>query len=62
MRRELDAHNASLVDARRGEGVTVSLRLPDANAAAFVARLNDAGLGRVVWLEDGSASSDRDET
>lgn len=61
LRRELDAHGASLVDAQRGEGVTVTLRLPEANAAAFVARLNDAGQGRVLWLEDNSASSGRDE-
>ncbi len=55
LRRELDAHGATLVDARRGDGVTVSLRLPEANAAAFVARLNDAGQGRVAWLDGADA-------
>lgn len=55
LRRELDAHGASLVDAQRGDGVTVTLRLPEANTPAFVARLNDAGQGRVAWLKDDGA-------
>lgn len=55
LRRELYAHGASLVDAQRGDGVTVTLRLPEANTPAFVARLNDAGQGRVAWLKDDGA-------
>lgn len=62
LRRELDAHGASLVDAQHGDGVTVSLRLPEAHADALVARLNDVGQGRVLWLKDGNGpSSGRDE-
>lgn len=60
LRRELDAHGARLIDARHGDGVTVSLRVPDAGVDALIARLNDAGQGRVVWLED-EAPSGRDE-
>ncbi len=52
LRRELDAHGAQLLDARHGEGVTVTLLLPEAHAVALVARINDAGLGKVVWLKD----------
>lgn len=49
LRRELDAHGAVLLEATHGDGVSVALRLPEANADALVARLNDAGQGRVVW-------------
>ena len=56
LRRELDAHGASLIDAQHGEGVSVSLRVPESGAHALAARLNDAGQGRVVWLKDEAAS------
>ena len=49
LRRELDAHGAELLDASHGEGVAVELQLPQANAAAMIARLNDAGHGQVLW-------------
>jgi len=52
LRRELEAHAARLLDAAHGEGVTVRLQLPAGNAAALMARLNDAGQGKVVWLND----------
>ncbi len=52
LRRELEAHAARLLDAAHGEGVTVRLQLPAANAAALVARINDAGQGQVVWLDE----------
>ena len=52
LRRELPAHDAQLLDAVHGEGVTVSLQLPEARADALVARLNDAGQGKVVWLDE----------
>ncbi len=51
LRRELDTHAARLLEAAHGEGVTVRLQLPEGNAAALVARLNDAGQGKVVWLD-----------
>ena len=49
LRRELEAHAAHLVEAQHGEGVEVTLSLPEANAAALVSRVNDAGQGQVVW-------------
>jgi len=52
LRRELVAHGARLLDAVHGEGVTVRLQLPAGNAAALMARLNDAGQGQVVWLDE----------
>jgi uncharacterized YigZ family protein len=61
LRRELDAHGASLIDALHGNGVTVSLRVPEARAGALVARINDAGQGRAIWLKDEDGSSGRDE-
>ncbi len=56
LRRELDAHGASLIDAQHGDGVSVSLRVPESGAHELAARLNDAGQGRVVWLKDEAAS------
>lgn len=56
LRRELDGHGASLVDAQHGDGVTVSLRVPEPQAATLMSRLNDAGQGRVVWLRGEDAS------
>jgi hypothetical protein len=35
-----------------GEGVAVTLQLPEAHAQALVARINDAGQGKVVWVRD----------
>ncbi len=55
LRRELPAHDAQLLDALHGEGVTVSLQLPEARADALVARLNDAGQGKVVWLDEAAS-------
>lgn len=49
LRRELATHDAHLVAALHGEGVDVTLRLPEANADALVARINGAGQGQVVW-------------
>jgi uncharacterized YigZ family protein len=51
LRRELELHGASLLDAQHGEGVAVTLRLPAGNAAALVTRINDAGQGKVQWPE-----------
>jgi len=61
LRRELDAHGASLADARHGDDVTVSLRVPESGASPLIARLNDAGQGRVIWLRD-EPPSGGDET
>jgi uncharacterized YigZ family protein len=51
LRRELQAHAAQLLDAQHGEGVAVALSVPEANASAMVARINDVGQGQVIWPE-----------
>ena len=59
LRRELDAHSASLLDVAHGEGVSATLRVPEAQAAGLVRRINDAGQGQVVWL--GAPDGDPDQ-
>ena len=36
---------------QHGTLVTLQLRLPEAQAAAFVLRINNSGQGRVGWTE-----------
>jgi len=49
LRREIDTAHAELLEVQHGQLVTLHLRLPAAQAAAFVQRINDQGQGRVVW-------------
>jgi hypothetical protein len=56
LRRELDTHSASLLDVTHGEGVSATLRVPEAQAAALVRRINDAGQGQVVWIQAADAT------
>jgi uncharacterized YigZ family protein len=51
LRRELDARGASLLDVQHGENVDASIRVPESEVAALVARVNDAGQGQVVWIK-----------
>jgi uncharacterized YigZ family protein len=55
LRRELDTHHASLEAVVHGEGVEARIRLPEAQAAAFVTRLNNAAQGQVRWRDEDSA-------
>ena len=50
LRRELDAAGATLLEARHQAAVRLAFSLPAAQADALVARLDDAGQGRVAWL------------
>jgi uncharacterized YigZ family protein len=50
VRRELVASAATLGEVRHGAQVEFDFSLPDTVAAAFVARLSDAGQGRIGWL------------
>lgn len=52
LRRELDAHGASLLEVAHGEGVRATLQVPEEQAATLVNRINDAGQGKVVWPDD----------
>lgn len=52
LRRELDAHGASLLDVLHGEGVQVRLRLPEQNAPAMRMSIQNAGQGKVIWPDE----------
>jgi putative IMPACT (imprinted ancient) family translation regulator len=58
VRREIEAEGAELRQVEHGTLVQLDLRLPEARAEAFIARLNDGGQGRVGWPEihDGEGS------
>lgn len=51
LRREIEAAAAELGEVGHGSLVILQLRLPEAQAAAFVRRINDIGKGRVGWLD-----------
>jgi uncharacterized YigZ family protein len=51
LRRELDAAGAALGEVTHGDDVTFAFTLPVDAADALVARLNEAGAGRVSWLD-----------
>ncbi|QOL51632.1 IMPACT family protein [Massilia litorea] len=55
IRRELDAAKATLLEVSHGDAVVFAFSLAEADAPALVARLNEAGHGRVVWLGDDEA-------
>lgn len=54
LRRELEAHDAHLLETQHGERVDITLRLPQAHAVALISRINDVGQGQVVWLKSGA--------
>ncbi|WEF35537.1 IMPACT family protein [Pseudoduganella chitinolytica] len=51
LRRELDGAGATLDEVLHGDDVRATFNLPETGAAALVARLNEAGNGRVRWHE-----------
>ena len=50
LRREVEAAGAELLQVQHASLVTLQMRLPEAQAAAFVQRINDNGQGRVGWM------------
>jgi uncharacterized YigZ family protein len=52
MRRELDAAGATLLEVAHGHDVALDFSLPETAAPALVARLNESGNGRVIWVAD----------
>lgn len=52
LRRELPAHSAQLLDVSHGEGVDVTLQLPEGQAAALKARIHDASQGQAIWPDN----------
>lgn len=51
LRRELDGAGAALVQVEHGEHVLFDFSLPETAAAALLARLDEAGNGRIAWLD-----------
>lgn len=49
VRREIEQQQAQLLDVVHASVVTLTLRLPEDQAASFEQRLNDGGQGRLVW-------------
>lgn len=49
VRREIDTARATLVDVTHDSVVAMTISLPEPDAASFIARLNDAGQGRIGW-------------
>ena len=52
VRREIDGAGATLLEVAHGNDVVFAFSLPQEMAAAFAARLNEAGHGRIAWLRD----------
>lgn len=50
VRRELDAAQANLLEVQHDSLVVLRFALPEPLAAPLVARLNEAGQGRLAWL------------
>ena len=51
VRREIDAARATLVDVTHDSVVAMTISLPEPDATSFIARLNDAGQGRIGWMD-----------
>jgi putative IMPACT (imprinted ancient) family translation regulator len=51
LRREIDAAGAELAEVQHGTLVTLQFHLPEAQSAAFIERINNAGQGRVGWTQ-----------
>ena len=52
VRREIEAAGALLLDVTHGNDVSFAFSLPEQAAAAFAARLNEAGHGRIAWVRE----------
>ena len=55
LRRELDSAGAALGAVTHADLVTFHFSLPDSAADALVARLNEAGHGRILWADPDDA-------
>ncbi len=54
LRREIEAAGASLSSIEHGAQVSCVFRLAESDAPALIARLNEAGQGRLLWSENGT--------
>lgn len=53
LRRELELHQADLLQAGHGSVVTLTFTVPQSQVAHVQHRLNQGGQGRLVWLSNG---------
>jgi uncharacterized YigZ family protein len=51
IRRELESAGATLDNVAHGDNVRFDFSLPEGDAAALTARLNEAGHGRIFWID-----------
>lgn len=51
IRRTIEAAGAMLAEVQHGDEVSFTITLPEADAARFVAGLNDAGQGKIGWRD-----------
>jgi uncharacterized YigZ family protein len=58
LRRELEGVGATLDAVAHADLVAFTFSLPEGKAAALVARLNEAGNGRLAWLDDTDPEAD----
>ncbi len=52
VRREIEASSARLVEVIHGSLVDMRISLPEPEADGFINRINDAGQGRIGWLDE----------
>jgi len=50
MRREIHSAGFELIDVSHGSVVTLHFTAPDTRVAEFMRRVNDEGLGQILWL------------
>ena len=50
MRREIHSAGFELIDVSHGSVVTLHFTAPDTRVTEFMRRVNDAGLGQILWL------------
>jgi len=58
LRRELEGAGATLDAVAHADLVAFTFSLPEGKVAALVARLNEAGNGRIAWLDDTDPEAD----
>jgi uncharacterized YigZ family protein len=51
LRRELEAAGAALLEVRHASLVELQFSLPETQAKAFAKRIDDAGQGRIGWMD-----------
>ena len=52
VRREIEASSARLIEVIHGSLVDMRISLPEPEADGFITRINDAGQGRIGWLDE----------